>query len=779
MIHVMQLDQAHPRLGPARYNSERNRALSLNPGTRLGPYEIHSHLGTGGMGEVYRATDTRLDRTVAIKVLPGHVANDPDLRQRFEREARAASSLNHPHICTLYDIGRQDSLDFLVMEYLEGETLADRLAREPFPLGDAVQAGLAILGALEALHRRGLVHRDIKPSNLFLTPHGVKLLDFGLARPIRPDLAPTGAKLTLPGKMVGTPQYMAPEALTGQPVDARADLFAAGALLYEMLTAKPPFMGEAIAQVIHAITHENPPVLSGSAAIAAVDRVIHRALAKKPEDRYQTAEAMAHDLRQTLLVPSDSGETLQARPMTRLIVLPFRVLRPDPDTDFLAFSLSDAITASLSGLQSLVVRSSLAASRFSSEAPDLKAIAEQVEVDIVLVGTLIRAGDRLRVSSQLLEARAGTVLWSHSSQVALGDIFQLQDDLAHRIVGSLSLPLTAREHALLKHDMPASAAAYEYYLRANQLSNEPTNRVVARDLYLRCVEDDPRYAPAWARLGRLYRILGNYGPHDAASENLERAEAAFKRALEINPELPLAHNLYAYLEVDVGRAQEAMLRLIDRARGRPSDPDLFAGLVHAFRYCGLLEASVAAHEQARRLDPTIPTSVCHSYWQMGDVRRAVETDLGDERMMRMLALILEGRTSEVIATLKKIEQGGAWRDVTSITALRAGLEGNREEFLQAFDGQSPFVRDPEDLFYRSLLASHMGETERALDALQRSVDAGFACFAAMARDPWLDPLRGHPRFAQILHTAEGRHREAAAAFLKAGGDRVLGLGTKL
>ena len=222
-----------------------------------------------------------------------------------------------------------------------------------------------------------------------------------------------------------------------------------------------------------------------------------------------------------------------------------------------------------------------------------------------------------------------------------------------------------------------------------------------------------------------------------------------------------------------------MLRLIDRARGRPSDPDLFAGLVHAFRYCGLLEASVAAYEQARRLDPTIPTSVCHSYWQMGDVRRAVETDLGDEKGMRMLALILEGRTSEAVAIVRKMEQELAGPTLPSMTALRAGIEGNREEFLQAFDVQSPFVRDPEDLFYRSLLASYMGETERALDALQRSVDAGFACVAAMARDPWLDPLRGHPRFAQILHTAEGRHREAAAAFLKAGGDRVLGLGTKL
>ena len=247
--------------------------------------------------------------------------------------------------------------------------------------------------------------------------------------------------------------------------------------------------------------------------------------------------------------------------------------------------------------------------------------------------------------------------------------------------------------------------------------------------------------------------------------------------------MPLAHNLYAYLEVDVGRAQEAMLRLIDRARGRPSDPDLFAGLVHVLRYCGLLEASVAAYEQARRLDPTIPTSVCHTYWQMGDLRRAVETDLGEEPGIHMFALILEGRTSEVIAALKKMEQErarvAADQDLAAITALRAGLEGNREEFLPAFDAQSPLVRDPEGLFYVSALASYLGETDRALDGLQRSVDAGFACFAAMARDPWLDPLRGHPRFAQILRTAEGRHREAAAAFLKAGGNRVLGLGTKL
>ena len=394
-----------------RIEDRRNNRVLLTTGTRLGPYEIQAPLGAGGMGEVYRARDTRLDRTVAVKVLPSQVAADRDLLHRFECEAQAVSSLNHPNICTLHDVGQQHDIHFLVMELLEGKTLAQRLARGPLPIAEMIQAALGILSALEALHRRGLVHRDLKPANLFLTPHGLKLLDFGLARPIREKVGEAVTKMTLPGTLVGTPQYMSPESLTGQTVDARTDLFAVGAILYEMLAGKPPFAGDSIGQVVHAITHETPPMLSGSRAIVAVDRVIHRALAKSPEDRYQTAEATAQDLRQALRVASDPGEVPTAQPMTRLIVLPFRVLRPDPDTDFLSFSLSDAITASLSGLDSLVVRSSLAASRFSSEAPDLKAIAEQTDVDIVLVETLLRAGQQLRVSCQLLEAPAGTVLW--------------------------------------------------------------------------------------------------------------------------------------------------------------------------------------------------------------------------------------------------------------------------------------------------------------------------------------------------------------------------------
>ncbi len=296
---------------------------------------------------------------------------------------------------------------------------------------------------------------------------------------------------------------------------------------------------------------------------------------------------------------------------TRLIVVPFRMLRPDADMEFLTFSLPEAITSSLSGLESLVVRSSIVASRFGGSPIEPQKIAAEADVDVVLSGTLLRAGEQLRVSTQLTEVPAGTLLWSQTSQVPVGDIFQLQDDLCHRIVESLSLPLTNREHRMLKRDVPSSARAYEFFLRGNQLSYEAKQWTVARDLYLRCVEEDPRYSPAWARLGRIHHVIEKY-LEPIPGENFGRAEVAFRRALELNPDLSLAHKLYAQLEVDLGRAQDAMVRLLGRARS--ADPEQFAGLVSACRYCGLLQESIAADHQARRLEPRVRTSVVHTWF---------------------------------------------------------------------------------------------------------------------------------------------------------------------
>jgi serine/threonine protein kinase len=427
-------------------------------GQTISHYRIVEKLGAGGMGVVYKAEDIRLHRFVALKFLPEELSHDSKSLERFWREARAASALNHPNICTIYEVGEHEGQHFIAMELLEGETLAARIERGPLPLAEAMGIALGLLAALQVLHRQELVHRDLKPSNMFLTENGVKIIDFGLARLPRADTTVTQTQLTNPGLLVGTPSYMSPEQLLGHAITPASDLFAAGAIIFEMLSRRRAFAGRSAVEAFHAIQYGQPPTLSGSPAIAAVDRVIRRALAKEPKQRYPSADAMAQELRATLLL-EDSAVTPCARVMSRLIVLPFRVLRPDPETDFLAFSLPDAITSSLSGLESLIVRSSLAAARFASEVPDLKTIAVEADVDVVLTGTLLTSGGQLRVSTQLMETPSGALIWSKTSHVALRDIFQLQDDLVNRIVESLSLPLTAREHRRLKHDVPTSPTA--------------------------------------------------------------------------------------------------------------------------------------------------------------------------------------------------------------------------------------------------------------------------------------------------------------------------------
>ena len=738
---------------------------------RIGHYRFVRKLGEGGMGVVYEAYDERLQRPVAIKMLR-QAGLDEQGSKRLWREARAAAAVNHPNVCQIYEIGEESGELFIAMELLQGESLATVLDRGPLPAADATQIMLGVLVALEALQRREIVHRDLKPSNIFQTAHGIKLLDFGLAAPVKsvnPDLD-TATVLTVAGTVVGTWNYMSPEQLQGQPLDVRSDIFATGAILFELLAGKRAFAGRTIPEIFHAVLFEQPPALAGSTAIAAVDRIIHRALAKKPEDRYQTADAMAQELRNVLLT-TDTGATVRARPMTRLIVLPFRILRPDPETDFLAFSLPDAITNSLAGLESLVVRSSMVASRFMDHSADLKAIAAEAEVDIVLTGTLLRAGDQLRVSAQLTEAPSGTLIWSHMSQSHLHDIFQLQDDLVHRIIESVSPSLTVREQRILNHDVPSTAKAYEFFLRANQLGQRPENFMLARDLYLRCIEEDSHYAPAWARLGRCYRVIGKYG--ESPEENLRLAESAFRRALELNPELALAHNLYTQLEAERGHAVEAMKRLLARARANHNDPELFAGLVHACRYCGLVDACFAAHRQARRLDPNIVTTVGNAHLLMGDYQAALETDASD--YLRVFTLMFMGQEHEALRQIETFDS----KDLPAISRLlletvRTSLQGKREESVQAINQVISMFTDPEGLYYMARQLSYLGETAGSLATLKRVVDGGFFCVPVFARDPWLDPLRAHPEFVNILRQAETRHQKARAVFMEAGGDRLLG-----
>jgi serine/threonine protein kinase len=749
---------------------------------RVGRYAILRKLGQGGMGVVYAARDPRLERTVALKTMSS-LTGDETERRRFQREARAAASVNHPNVCQIYEIGEEEGELFIAMELLEGEPLADRMRRGPMSVAEALPIGLSVLAALSALHARGVVHRDLKPTNVFLATHGVKLLDFGLARPTGPELSQSlGAEgdLTRTGMIVGTPRYMAPEQVTGETLSGRTDLFAAGAILFEMLAGRPAFAGLNVVEVLHATMYEHPPALTGSPAVAAVDRVIRKALAKRPEERPASADAMAEELR-----AADGGRAGEdgtpalARTLTRLVVLPFRALRPDPETDFLAFSLPDAIATSLSAIGSLLVRSSATAARFAGETPDLKALAAAADVDRVVMGTLLRSGDQLRVMAQLVEAPGGTLLTSHTVQSSMGDLFRLQDDIARRVVEALSLPLGGTS-ASPTPDTGHDARAYELYLRANDLARSYDQLPAARDLYQRCLELEPTFAAAWAQLGRAHRVIGKY--IDNTTDSYQRAESAFRRALELSPRLSLAHKFYAHLEADTGEAMAALVRLLREAERHGNDPELFAGLVHACRYCGLFDQSMAAHAEARRLDPNVPTSVEQTILMTGDIARLLGGEAGPvggggDEGIRVIGLGLAGRREEArrgLVEMRRQARIPAFKTWTEY--LMAWIDRRPADMVLSMDtlGALKIMEDPEAVFQEGWLLCDVGEHERGIVHLQRAVASGYFVAQTLARSTQFDALRGDARFQDLVVRAEAGRERARAAFREAGGERLLG-----
>ncbi|MGO8733108.1 MAG: protein kinase domain-containing protein [Terriglobia bacterium] len=745
---------------------------------QVGHYQIRRKIGEGGMGVVYEGWDERLGRAVAIKTVR-EASKSGDARSRLWREARSLARVSHPRVCQVFDVLEDGKDLFLVLEFLDGRSLADRIASGPITTSEAVSIERQILEALEALHDLGIAHRDLKPSNVFLTRHGAKLLDFGLARSTAPRLAvdadQTASALTAPGLIVGTPQYMAPEQASGGVVGPAVDIFAAGCILYEMLTGKRAFKGASWVNVLYEVLYHDPPLLSGSREIEALDHVLRLAIAKRPEDRYSAAREML-DAVNAVSLSGSTAHASQIRTVMRLIALPFRLLKRDEETDFLAFSLPDAISSSLSGIDSVIVRSSLLAARFEGPV-DPKRIASEAEVDAILTGSVMRVGDRIRLTCELVEVPSATMTWSETVFSSIQDLFKIQDELSERVVHSLMLPLSERERRTFRRDVPASATGYEFYLRANQIAATRTldNMRLARDLYLQCLDDDPDYAPAWARLGRVNRFIEKFG--EDPDQNLKRADEAFRKAFALNPDLAMAHNLYTQIECDQGHAPQAMQRLLDRARFRRNDPDLFAGLVQACRYSDELEASVAAHRRARHLDPHLVTSVAHTYFLLGNYQKTIEC-YGTKRgfYLDCAALVMLGDKQTALALLREREQAGdATGSVRAIMqSLRAYLEGDLDECLSAIEVGEPLTRrDPESLYYTARHLAQINERERAIKILSSVIDSGFLCASAMSRDPWLESLRSLPDYSQLLQIADQRRSQAHTSFLEAGGPQLL------
>jgi TolB-like protein len=450
-----------------------------------------------------------------------------------------------------------------------------------------------------------------------------------------------------------------------------------------------------------------------------------------------------------------------ARPI-RFLALPFELMGGDDGLAFLAHSLPEAVSATLAGLRSLTVRSSLLAARLAEGPHDPRSIAEAADVDLLLTGRILCDGGRLQVTTELVDAPTATVAGALVCHSPRDGIFEIQDSLVRRIVELLASRLDDHESSALVRDIPTSARAYEYYLRGVHVERQRTieNMGVARDLFRQCLEEDPDYAPAWAHLGRCYRFLDKFGPNEGAFGHL--ADWAFRRAFALNPDLPAAHNHYTPVEADLGQAQPAMIRLLRQAGKHPNDPDLFSGLVQATRYCGLLDASVGAHRRARALDPQAVTSVAHTYFLMADYQRTLECyPPGGRYYLDAAALAAAGREGEAAALL---------RDRSSLAplveSLRLSLAGDRarsnEVILRELDRQpSP---DPERRFYLLRHLARNGEEAEALRRIEILSAGGFVCSAALRNDPWLAGLTKLALYPRVLDTVLRREAEARAAF---------------
>jgi len=738
------------------------------------------------MGVVYEGHDDRLDRRVAIKVIRGEVVADPTIHERFRREARAAARVNHPNICALYEYDEAAGQPFLVMELLSGEPLSKRLERGALPWPEVLRLADQLLGALDALHTNGIVHRDLKPANVFLTPHGSKLVDFGLAQPTSFDDA-THLGLTGAGMIVGTPQYMPPERTAGQPADERADLWAAAAVLYEAAAGAPAFPGRTFAEVVHAVGYDEPKPLDGL-QLSAFDRALRPAFEKDPLRRIASAAALVERVREAASASTgttgtstaadrtghsshkratDSGAAPAAT--TRFVALPLRVLRADPDTDFLAFSIPDAVSSALAGLPGVTVRAPRA---LPGGEADARAIGRDWAVDVILAGTLMRAGSMVRVSAQLIDAADGTMRWSDTAQAPLADFFGLQDELTSKIVSSLRLPLSGSDRQALARQAPAHPEAYALYMRANQLMTEASHWQEARALYEQALAIDPEYAPAWAGLGRARRVLAKWASDGGSG--LALAQSAFAQALRLDPDLATVYEQLAYVDVELGLAAETMARLLDRAAAHPRDARVMAGLVTACRYAGLHDASLAAHAKAMAIDAETPTTVTWTHFHLGNYAAAIHTDHGTPPFCSLLSRLITGtiEPESIQAMEATVPEGG----------LRLGLRLYRELAQGQVDqGVADIKRmvaggfaDPEGWFLSGTFLARAGAGAHALEWLTRAVDAGFAGLRPLIERDHFDRLRGSAEFERLIERATARVTHAKHIYERAGGPAVLG-----
>ncbi|HEY3121220.1 MAG TPA: protein kinase, partial [Vicinamibacteria bacterium] len=744
----------------------------IPPGTRLGPYEVVSRLGAGGMGEVYRARDPRLGRDVAVKVLPEAFARDPDRLRRFEQEARAAGALQHPNVLAVHDVGAADGRPYIVTELLEGEDLRGLLAAGALPPRRAAELGLEVARGLAAAHERGIVHRDLKPENVFITrDRRVKILDFGLAKLASADgdAADGGPTLTSPGAVLGTAGYMAPEQVRGAVADRRSDIFSFGAIVYEMLSGRRAFSRASAAETMSAILKEEPPPVDPASDVAlALDRIARRCLEKDPAQRFESARDLAFAIEAALAARAVPAP----REARSLAVLPFKELGGGRENDHLGLGLADATITELAGVKSLLVRPTAAILRYHEHAPDPQQAGRELQVDAVVDGSFQRAGSRLRVTVQLVETVSGRPLWAGKIDTTLDDVFRMQDEVSRRIAEALQVELTPEEERRLGRASGPSGAAYELYLkgRLHLLRETPGEYRIAAGHFEKAVGVDGGFAAAWAALADVYsRIAFEFEP---AGDWYAKAQAACAKALALDSALPEVRYVRGRLlwTPPAGFDHAAALQDILAALAlRPSLDDAHTRAGVILWHVGLLEQSGRHLDQAVAISPG--NELAHGHraglrFHEGRFEEALEIAHGVSawaphdwvEYVMAQSLLRLGRVEEVSVPSRPLS---GWASQSTLGVL-AALRGDRAEVERriglATSGRTAFGHFHHAQYDIACMHALLGDRETALDWLGQAARNGYPCGPFFERDPFLQALRGMEGFAKLLEDLAAERR---------------------